>query len=379
MEGGKEADPCCDVELLIWMEKDYKQICDKAKDVLPYHHYFHSGFLGSGMCILSKWPIVDTLFHGYSLNSYAYRILEGDWFGGKGVGLCVIQVDDFTVNVYTTHNTAMYAPSNVFSADEHFTHRLLQGYELSKFVRFTGTNSDLNVVTGDFNTEDNSLGLKVARVNADLQDAWLDRPNQCKDEPCCTVEAPDNCYTSTKTRFYPQHPGMRIDYILYNAKPRSCCVTCRDCRLTFKKIPGTDINYSDHDGVEALFELEKGRDDQVLEPSDEEGRLGVLLEMLPYLSDSIQKITRQRFCYLLVSLLFFLLLASLWLSGAFHWQTSVYARCGALVALLALVVLGLAALCIGVSVKTTELNQLIGRKREITLNVRRLESQLKNK
>ncbi|XP_022104675.1 putative neutral sphingomyelinase isoform X3 [Acanthaster planci] len=276
-------------------------------------------------------------------------------------------------------NTAMYAPSNVFSADEHFTHRLLQGYELSKFVRFTGTNSDLNVVTGDFNTEDNSLGLKVARVNADLQDAWLDRPNQCKDEPCCTVEAPDNCYTSTKTRFYPQHPGMRIDYILYNAKPRSCCVTCRDCRLTFKKIPGTDINYSDHDGVEALFELEKGRDDQVLEPSDEEGRLGVLLEMLPYLSDSIQKITRQRFCYLLVSLLFFLLLASLWLSGAFHWQTSVYARCGALVALLALVVLGLAALCIGVSVKTTELNQLIGRKREITLNVRRLESQLKNK
>ncbi|XP_038073665.1 putative neutral sphingomyelinase isoform X2 [Patiria miniata] len=360
------------------MEKDYQSICDKAKDVLPYHHYFHSGFLGSGMCILSKWPIVDTLYHSYSLNGYAYRILQGDWFGGKGVGLCVIELEDFTVNVYTTHKHALYAPSHVFSEDEHFTHRLLQGYELSKFVRFTGTNTDLNVVTGDFNTEDFSLGLKVAKVNADLRDAWLDRPNQCMDEPCCTVEAPDNSYTKTQTSYYVHHPGMRIDYVMYGTKP-ICHTTCLDSRLTFKRIPGTDISYSDHDGVEALFELKKVKG-EVQKPSDNtQNRLAVLQEILPYLDDSIPKIKRQRAIYLLTSLLLFVLLTSLWLSGTFHWCTSIYARSGALVVLLALVVLGLGALSIGVSVKTTELNQLIGRKRDVMLEARSLASRLKKK
>ena len=77
-----------------------------------------------------------------------------------------------------------------------------------------------------------------------------------QEEQCCTIEAPDNRYTKVQPRYYVNHPGMRIDYILYGTKP-ACHVTCQECRLTFKQIPGTNMSYSDHTGVEALFELKK--------------------------------------------------------------------------------------------------------------------------
>ena len=110
--------------------------------------------------------------------------------------------------------------------------------------------------------------------------------------------------------------------------------------------------------------------------SNTEDRLAVFLDVLAYIDSSIKETKRQRVSYLLKSVFTFLLLTLLWLSGMFHWCTGIYARSGALVVFVALVVLGVVALSIGGSVKTTELNQLVGRKRDIRLQVRRLESQL---
>lgn len=63
----------------------------------------YSGVAGSGLCILSKHPIVTTLFHSWSVNGYVHRITHGDWFGGKGVGLCRILVAGHPVNIYIAH------------------------------------------------------------------------------------------------------------------------------------------------------------------------------------------------------------------------------------------------------------------------------------
>jgi sphingomyelin phosphodiesterase 2 len=35
-------------------------------------------------------------------------VMHGDWFGGKGVGLCRIDVQGFVVDVYTTHVIFLY-------------------------------------------------------------------------------------------------------------------------------------------------------------------------------------------------------------------------------------------------------------------------------
>lgn len=64
---------------------------------------FASGVFGSGLCILSKYPIISALFHSWAVNGYAHRIQHGDWFGGKGVGLCRLLVQNRPVNLYIAH------------------------------------------------------------------------------------------------------------------------------------------------------------------------------------------------------------------------------------------------------------------------------------
>ncbi|XP_071791982.1 putative neutral sphingomyelinase [Asterias amurensis] len=363
----------------VWVEKDYESICDKVKNVLPHHHYFHSGCIGSGLCILSKWPIVNTFMHRFALNSFAYHVFEGDWFAGKGVGLCELEVEDMTVNVYTLHNAALYAPSGITSADKLFTHRLLQNYEVSEFVRVAGASSDVNIVAGDFNTEDFSLGYEVALVNAGLKDAWKKCINQdTKDQPCNTVETEDNCYTHMQTKYYIDYSGMRIDFIFYGSNP-GYNVTCQDRSLAMEKIPGTEMHYSDHKGVEVLFEMHKVKDECAPRKSlnNAEERLSILLQILPFIQSSIRDVKEQSFSYLLKSLIIFLFLIFIWMGGLFHWMTS-WSSLGALGVFVAVVVLGITALCIGGFVKRTELNQLVGKKREITLQVSRLESLLRH-
>lgn len=62
-----------------------------------------SGVTGSGLSIMSRYPFETFMFHQWSLNGYIHKIFHGDWFGGKGIGLCRINVHDLNINVYTTH------------------------------------------------------------------------------------------------------------------------------------------------------------------------------------------------------------------------------------------------------------------------------------
>lgn len=87
----------------VWSPADYEYIRERVGAVLPYAHYFHSGVLGSGLCTFSRHPIVGVLFHAWPLNGYVHRVHHGDWFGGKGVGLCRLSVHGRPVNVYNAH------------------------------------------------------------------------------------------------------------------------------------------------------------------------------------------------------------------------------------------------------------------------------------
>lgn len=67
------------------------------------YYFYLSGVLGSGICILSKSCIVDAALCQFSLNGYAHKILHGDWYGGKGVGLCKVIHHGIKINLYVTH------------------------------------------------------------------------------------------------------------------------------------------------------------------------------------------------------------------------------------------------------------------------------------
>lgn len=68
---------------------------------------FPSGVVGSGLAVLSRYPIVAAFFHAWSVNGYIHRIQHGDWFGGKGVGMAKISVNDQLVHVYVAHVSTM--------------------------------------------------------------------------------------------------------------------------------------------------------------------------------------------------------------------------------------------------------------------------------
>ena len=62
-----------------------------------------SGAIGSGLCLFSKVPFLETFYHNFPLNGYAHKIHHGDWFGGKGVGLCRLVFNGIRINLYCTH------------------------------------------------------------------------------------------------------------------------------------------------------------------------------------------------------------------------------------------------------------------------------------
>ena len=54
---------------------------------LKYYKYFPSGLVGSGLWILSAFPIQETHFHRFPKNGKLYKIWHGDWWAGKGIAL----------------------------------------------------------------------------------------------------------------------------------------------------------------------------------------------------------------------------------------------------------------------------------------------------
>lgn len=62
-----------------------------------------SGVVGSGICILSKYLLQDVFFHQWPVNGYVHKLQHGDWFGGKGVGLARLKINDYHINIYTAH------------------------------------------------------------------------------------------------------------------------------------------------------------------------------------------------------------------------------------------------------------------------------------
>lgn len=63
----------------------------------------YSGVFGSGICIFSRYTIENVFFHQWPLNGYVHKLHHGDWFGGKGIGLCRVKCKGININIYSAH------------------------------------------------------------------------------------------------------------------------------------------------------------------------------------------------------------------------------------------------------------------------------------
>lgn len=69
-----------------------------------YHGPSRSGALGAGLAIFSKYPIVATSIHPYSLNGSPLDVAGGDWFVGKSAASALVQHPVLgDVEVFNTH------------------------------------------------------------------------------------------------------------------------------------------------------------------------------------------------------------------------------------------------------------------------------------
>lgn len=234
----------------IWSRSDFELISEKVGDVLPYSHYFYSGVNGSGVCVLSRFPIIDAFTYRYSLNGYMYNITHGDWFGGKAVGYCVIDHPKQPVHLFCTHLHAEYNQSS-----QYVPHRTLQSYQLSQFVQHLTQPTDTVIVCGDMNCEPSQLCYRIIKDVTGLVDAW-DKHGQVK--PGCYGNTSDVSHNTFSGDRNPQNPlksgpkdGHRIDYIFYRCAQDSC--ECIDCEVTMGLVPGKNFSFSDHEGVTASF------------------------------------------------------------------------------------------------------------------------------
>ncbi|KAJ8676052.1 hypothetical protein QAD02_011838 [Eretmocerus hayati] len=273
----------------LWSFQDFKMIRAKTREKLPHSHYFFSGVFGSGICIFSRFPIGDVMFHKWPLNGYVHRIHHADWFGGKGVGLCRIKVRNIDINVYVAHLHAEYCREN----DEYIAHRVLQAFDTAQFIRMTKGGADAVILGGDLNTEPQDLAYRIICGVAGLSDACATNSIGLGTNECAK-----NSYTDLKAASkVPQ--GKRIDYILYIGSKQFQVDVCEFTHPFPTRVPDMDFSYSDHEAIMASFKLSKGCHGENVRNDTQT----ILKEAIKICETSLINVQRQRWWYLGISLI----------------------------------------------------------------------------
>lgn len=251
-----------DIVLLqeVWCDEDFTMIKSMVTH-MPYSHFFHTGAIGSGTCILSKHQISEATFHEYSLNGNPQDILHGDWYAGKGLGVCRMKINSLNVCVFVTHLHAEYLSTR----EAYLAHRVSQALEAGVWIKLCAAGADLVIVGGDFNSEPGDMPHDALKAIVPLQDAWISAKADGNGESCGALK---NSYTNLHTilpgscSFKPSErtlipTGQRIDFIMFrsNGKFSSKALSCE--QPLPDRVPGTTFSYSDHEGVSATIKVEQ--------------------------------------------------------------------------------------------------------------------------
>ncbi len=122
-----------------------------AQAGLPYTRYFPSGLVGSGLFLVSRYPIESDGFVRFTQNGRPEMLQHGDWWAGKGISLSTIRLPNglplFVGNTHfhARYNSTRYHPTQLAQA--------AQVIPLAKQVLATGCPS---LWFGDWNSPSDS-------------------------------------------------------------------------------------------------------------------------------------------------------------------------------------------------------------------------------
>ncbi|KAK1059827.1 phospholipase C type enzyme [Friedmanniomyces endolithicus] len=95
-----------------WTQADYLAIRSLTKSILPYGKFYFSGIFGSGLAILSKYPIEESSMYRYPLNGRPSAFYRGDCPAGQRW-----EVEDAEVGMTMRHPTLRCSLSDHFSVE----------------------------------------------------------------------------------------------------------------------------------------------------------------------------------------------------------------------------------------------------------------------
>ncbi|KAJ7246259.1 inositol phosphophingolipids phospholipase C [Mycena haematopus] len=264
----------------IWVFADYEHVRDSVIKRLPYSKFFYSGALGSGLALLSRFPIIGTSVHPYSLNGAPIDVGGGDWFVGKAaVSITISHPVLGQVQVFNTH---LYAKGGEEGPEYNRAHRIVNAWEFSKLARQAAELGRYVIAAGDFNSIPSTLPMALIREYADLSDSWaIAHPiAPSTSSPSAmdaitqfgvTADSPLNSYSAGKPigPYARKFLGKRLDYILYRQPIRPPTrlddddplpvLKCTECNvLLTEKVPGRPFSFSDHFALEATLEIQTG-------------------------------------------------------------------------------------------------------------------------
>ncbi|CAK5280318.1 unnamed protein product [Mycena citricolor] len=239
-----------------------------------------SGALGSGLALFSRFPIIATTAHPYSLNGSPIDVGGGDWFVGKAAVSIIISHPILgQVEIFNTH---LYAKGGEDGPEHNRAHRLVNAWEFSKLARQSAELGRYVIAAGDFNSIPSSLPMALIREYAALNDAWavahpvapnVSSPSalQAVSDFGVTADSPINTYSAGKPigPYARKFLGKRLDYIFYRQPVRGVgrregqlpTLTCTECNvLLTDNVPARPFSFSDHFAVEATLEIRSGSD-----------------------------------------------------------------------------------------------------------------------
>lgn len=286
----------------VWTNTDYNLIKGKLSGVFPYAHYFYSGVVGSGICILSRHPFQQVFYHQWSVNGYVHKFQHGDWFGGKGVGLCILKVNGFNINVYSAHLHAEYNRHN----DEYQAHRVLQAYDTAQFIELTSTSADLVVLAGDLNTEPGDLAYRILLSMTNFTDSF-EKIEELGESNFNTCEDLQNSYTPS-SQIRKNIPGKRIDYIMFTSG-QNIQAKVQSYHHPFPpRVPNSNFSYSDHEAITVSLCLKKIENGHI--NPDLNTKKDILTESIDVLDHALKSLKYHKHVYAFISAILFVILIS---------------------------------------------------------------------
>lgn len=228
----------------VYLEEDREVVRQEVASAgLVHSAYFRSSMLGSGLYLLSRFPIEDVSFLRFRLSGHPQDLRRPDYYVGKGVGRARLIVDQGPIDVYNAH---LIAPYLEIGEDYYFSHRVAQAYEMASYINTMSHDTPV-IVTCDLNSTPERLTYKTCKGLAGLEDSYR------------IANPTDSGITvTTDIPYIQKHEPERMDYIFCRSGMEKA-FRVQSSQVVMKTVaPEVDdriLAYSDHYGVYTVLEL----------------------------------------------------------------------------------------------------------------------------